>query len=150
MQGEEHGNPGAVILMDSELKTAGNGRTPLTLAPDTSVQDIVRKSLTQEQSDTDVWSRDCEMKPVMKSSWVVFNSSEQASATIGDWGLCKHFKLSGMKLTSLKHSAILPVLPLDSWWKEEYALETREHKVPEKEKQPGIHNWEAVGPKFRS
>lgn len=137
------------MLMDSQLKTAGNGRTPLTLAPDTSVQDIVRKTLTQEQSDTDVWSRDCDMTPVKKTSWLVFDSAEQASEEVGDWGQCMQYKLSGMKLRSLKHPAILPELPLESWWKPEYALESRLAKIPESEKQPGIRNWEAVGPYFR-
>jgi hypothetical protein len=64
--GQDTPQPGAMYVLDNEMKTVANARLAFTHPQDVHIQDWVRKLLTQKQKTTDIWSRDVVMAPVLK------------------------------------------------------------------------------------
>lgn len=76
--------PGAMYVLDNELKTAANARLAFTHPQDTHIQDWVRKLLTQKQKATDYWSRDTVLVPMYKTNLLSGLFGKVKSLAIGD------------------------------------------------------------------
>jgi hypothetical protein len=64
--GADMPRPGAMFVLDNEMKTAADARLAFTHPRDREVQDWVRKLLTQKQKSTDYWARDVTLQPVLR------------------------------------------------------------------------------------
>lgn len=82
--GDDMPSPGAMYVMDNEMKTAADARMAFTMPQDQSVQDWVRKLLTQKQKQTDYWARDVVMAPALKQGLVGGFLRGIAKLAVGD------------------------------------------------------------------
>ena len=82
--GRDMPRPGAMFVLDNELKTAAEGRLAFTHPADISQQDWVRKLLTAKQKSTDYWSRDTVLVPVKQQGFFGGLSSALSRVVLGD------------------------------------------------------------------
>lgn len=82
--GAETPKPGAMYVLDNDMKTIADARLPFTHPQDQHIQDWVRKLLTQKQKTTDFWSRDVVMTPVLRQGLIAGFTKSLGWLAFGD------------------------------------------------------------------
>jgi hypothetical protein len=82
--GSDMPRPGAMFVLDNEMKTAADARLAFTHPQDVHIQDWVRKLLTQKAKATDYWARDTAVAPVLKEGLLGGFLGRVKSLALGD------------------------------------------------------------------
>jgi len=144
VQGEEQGNPGAWFVMDNELKTAANARAALTNPPDHTVQDWVRKLLSNPQKRIKWSGAGVRLQEQTKSTWLGMGERAPVREDVGAYTGCDAFSMSGLTMLEWKHPPVLAAgVSTEEWWSPSYSIAAR--RMTRRDRHPGVHSEEGAG-----